>query len=63
MKNGGWIMTSDVIPLAANLASLSAFSLPGIPQCPTIHLRVSPYLRLLLHLSIRFASSRNSHAK
>ena len=62
LRSGGSSLANEVLLLAAFLASLSAFSLPSIPQWPADHLSVNLSLRLPQRFCIRFAKLRNSHA-
>src|SRR5216684_3932716 len=46
LRRGGRSFLSEVVPCAAALASLSASSLPAIPQCPAVQRNISEYFEV-----------------
>ena len=59
----GSSFTGEVLPSAARLASLSAFSFPLISVCPAIQQIMRSYAPPFLHSATWFASVMNSAAK
>jgi hypothetical protein len=61
-RKDGRRFLSEVMPAAAAFASLSALSLPAMPECPAVHLSVSKYLAKPLLFRVLSASLRKLSA-